>query len=677
MKTSPEVEYLCSKDKRLARVIDMIGKLTYSTHDDGYSFLVHEIIEQMLSIKAGNKIYYRLEELCNGEINPKNISLLTIEKIKSTGTSKSKAIYIQNITQEVISKKLVLEDLPLKTDAEVITELTSVKGIGIWTAKMYLIFVLNRQNVLPYEDVAFLQSYKWMHKTDKCTPTDVLKKCKKWSPYSSIAARYLYKALDTGLTKEQFKLFGGKNMPRNEKVTHENFLKYSDFIIHHPVYKGLPIKQKKDGSYQFVTAKGSKIGQARLKWIENKARELGYPIQEGVYAKVMREIHPTKYTTCQICGRSLSIYYFYPNKNTLTDIEKVFGKKYSIIDHISDIWDDLCDDGHSEIELGEYFFAKCDINENVENLSKDEIIEKLEYACRVDGKALLGPGAMSNAPDRFDGFHSYNRCCRKKEDRGRWDSNMDTYNQDRRAYERWSDGNIHAANKFMRNDVFKGTSADHIGPISLGFVHDPRYLQPMQGNRNSSKRDRLSMEDLDKILEVEKRTGVYPASWYVKKIWEHIKANYKTHPEKIETVYRDAMKQNMTNFMHLLYAIISKTGNKGKDLLADFFLAPNYKYFEFDYEFNNLGEIVKQTPRHRTERSKGDMDRYKRVAIDAVIEYVEKENRNLRPTISNKNLSIINSIINQINTDSDPTLIKAEIINVMDNIQDDIIQTIS
>ena len=150
---------------------------------------------------------------------------------------------------------------------------------------------------------------------------------------------------------------------------------------------------------------------------------------------------------------------------------KTFKKKYSIIDSISDIWDDLLDNGYSEEKISKYFFDKCDIKESPTNLSKDEIIDKLEYACRVDGKALLGPGAMSNAPDRFDGFHSYNRCCRKKEDRGRWDSNMDTYNQDRRAYERWSDGNIHAANKFMRNEIFNGTSADHIGPISLGFVH--------------------------------------------------------------------------------------------------------------------------------------------------------------------------------------------------------------
>lgn len=229
----------------------------------------------------------------------------------------------------------------------------------------------------------------------------------------------------------------------------------------------------------------------------------------------------------------------------------------------------------------------------------------------------------------------------------------------------------------MRHEVFKGTSADHIGPISLGFVHDPRYLQPMQGNRNSSKRDRLSLEDLDKIIEVEKRTGVYPASWYVKKVWEHIKDNYKAHPEKIETDYRDAMKQNMTNFMHLLYTIISYTGETGKDLLADFFLAPNYQYFEYDYEFNNLGEIINQTSRHRTERSKNDMERYKRVAINAVIEYVEKENRNLKPTISAQNMSLVKDIINQINNYSNPTLIKSKIIGVMDNIQDDIIKTIS
>ena len=93
------------------------------------------------------------------------------------------------------------------TDSEIMKSLTSIKGIGNWTAKMYLIFVLNRPDILPVEDVAFLQAYQWLYKTDDRTPKSVQKKCNKWKPYSSIAARYLYRALDGGLTKEEFHLY--------------------------------------------------------------------------------------------------------------------------------------------------------------------------------------------------------------------------------------------------------------------------------------------------------------------------------------------------------------------------------------------------------------------------------------------------------------------------------------
>ena len=91
-------------------------------------------------------------------------------------------------------------------DEIVFKKITSVRGLGSWSAKMYLIFVLNRQNILPYEDGAFLQSYSWLYKTDDRKPASIKKKCKKWEPYSSIAARYLYKDLDNGFTKEEFHL---------------------------------------------------------------------------------------------------------------------------------------------------------------------------------------------------------------------------------------------------------------------------------------------------------------------------------------------------------------------------------------------------------------------------------------------------------------------------------------
>lgn len=204
---SPAVKHLCKNDKCLKKVISMVGEIKYELHEEGYSFLVRVIIEQMLSIKAASKIYNRLIELCGGEITKEKISSLSTEQIRKTGTSISKATYIKDITTSIISHQFSLEKLAHKPDEEVLIELTSLKGVGMWTAKMYLIFVLNRQDILPFEDVAFLNSYRWMYKTDLCKSIEVIEKCKNWKPYSSIAARYLYRALDLGLTKIEFNLF--------------------------------------------------------------------------------------------------------------------------------------------------------------------------------------------------------------------------------------------------------------------------------------------------------------------------------------------------------------------------------------------------------------------------------------------------------------------------------------
>ena len=205
---TPSIQYLCKKDKRLARVIHMVGAISYESHqDDPFPFLVHEIIEQMLSVKAGAKIYGRLEKLCQGNITPSAISNLTLDSIKSIGTSTAKAKYIKNIADAVLNGKVVFSDFSSMKDDDILHELIRLPGIGTWTAKMYLIFVLNRQDILPYEDIAFLQGYKWLYKTNDISKDSVRKKCKKWRPYSSIGARYLYYALDMGFTKKEFHLF--------------------------------------------------------------------------------------------------------------------------------------------------------------------------------------------------------------------------------------------------------------------------------------------------------------------------------------------------------------------------------------------------------------------------------------------------------------------------------------
>ena len=364
-------------------------------------------------------------------------------------------------------------------------------------------------------------------------------------------------------------------MPREERKWHPRFLNYMKMIVNHPNYRGLRIETKADGTYSWIATAQSEVGKARIAWCEAKAKELGFPIQAGVYADVMLAIHPTKWKVCQTCGREMSLYYHYPNANFLKSLNSTFGTDFTDCDHIHDIWDELVANGTSEIDIARFLIAKGSLTLNPTTATKDEVINALEYACRKGNKKCLGPGAMSNFPDRYDGFHTYNRCCRATQDKGRSKENLKSYTKDRRAYEYWSDGNIHAANQFMGSSFFKGTSADHIGPISLGFIHDPRYLQPMSSSDNSTKRDRLQYEDIEKIIETERRTGVYPMSWYSRLIWEHIRANYRANPGKVAGLYRDALKQNMANFMFILWTVLDRCPNNGEEFLARAFLEPN------------------------------------------------------------------------------------------------------
>lgn len=201
------VQYLCRKDKRLAKVIQTVGPIAYSPYRDSYSFIVNHIIGQMLSNKVRDVIYGRLLDLCPEGITEKTISALSDEDIRRIGISNAKVRYIRSFTETMTQRKIDFDAFSQMKDEEIIRQLTKLPGIGSWTAKMYLIFALNRQNVLPVEDAAFLQSYRWMYKTDDVSPAAVRKKCKKWSPYASIGARYMYQALDLGLTRQEFHLY--------------------------------------------------------------------------------------------------------------------------------------------------------------------------------------------------------------------------------------------------------------------------------------------------------------------------------------------------------------------------------------------------------------------------------------------------------------------------------------
>lgn len=196
---SPEICALCDADARLALVIRHYGELAYAPHLDPFEHTVENIVGQMLSSKAADTIASRLYALCGGVLTADAILRLDVPALRGIGLSKNKSEYILNIAALTKEQPGFLDSLRELPDEEVIQKLTALRGLGTWSAKMYLIFVLNRPDVLPFEDGAFLQTYKWLYATDDIRPTMIKQKCAPWSPFSSLAARYMYRALDYGM----------------------------------------------------------------------------------------------------------------------------------------------------------------------------------------------------------------------------------------------------------------------------------------------------------------------------------------------------------------------------------------------------------------------------------------------------------------------------------------------
>ena len=202
---SNEIIFLKKADNKLSLIIDKVGDLEYELYKDSYSFLVFTIIGQMLSNEIGDKLFQRLEIRCGGAINPFSINNLSDEELISIGISKRKANAIRLLTTKAINESDFLNNLQGKNDQEITDSICSIPGVGPWTAKMLLIFVLDRMDVLPYEDGAFVAAFSKVYKIEDKTrdKRKIRKLCKKWSPYASIASRYLYRFYDSELKYEK------------------------------------------------------------------------------------------------------------------------------------------------------------------------------------------------------------------------------------------------------------------------------------------------------------------------------------------------------------------------------------------------------------------------------------------------------------------------------------------
>lgn len=186
-----EIEYLKKKDKKLGAIIDRIGIIEREVNLDTFSALIDSIVSQQISTKAAITVASRLNNLV-GEINPDNIYNMSIDDIQKCGMSVRKATYIKGIADAAISKEIDFDKLHTLSDEEVIEKLTSLHGVGTWTAEMLLIFSLGRKNVVSYKDLAIRRGIMKLYNLKELTKTDFEKYKKRYSPFGSVASLYLW-----------------------------------------------------------------------------------------------------------------------------------------------------------------------------------------------------------------------------------------------------------------------------------------------------------------------------------------------------------------------------------------------------------------------------------------------------------------------------------------------------
>lgn len=193
--------YLASCDKTLAHVIQNTKLDPPEKRSNHFRTLVRSIISQQLSEKAADTISRRFEALFpgNGFPEPPAVAKMPVRKLRTAGLSGSKALYIKELAKKIATKKLDLHSIARKTDTEVMESLVALKGIGRWTAEMFLIFSLDHPDVFAYDDVGLQNAVKKAYKLRKHPSRKTLSRItNKWKPYRSIASRYLWAWMDNG-----------------------------------------------------------------------------------------------------------------------------------------------------------------------------------------------------------------------------------------------------------------------------------------------------------------------------------------------------------------------------------------------------------------------------------------------------------------------------------------------
>lgn len=186
-----ELAWLRKKDKRLGEVIDRIGHVDRAVDPDLFSSVIHHIIGQQISMKAQATIWQRMQDAL-GAVSAETILAAGVPELQSLGMTFRKAEYITDFAEKIRSGAFNLESVKYMSDADAIRALSSLKGIGVWTAEMILLFCLQRPNVFSYDDLAIQRGLRMVYHHRKIDRKLFEKYHRRFSPYCSVASLYLW-----------------------------------------------------------------------------------------------------------------------------------------------------------------------------------------------------------------------------------------------------------------------------------------------------------------------------------------------------------------------------------------------------------------------------------------------------------------------------------------------------
>lgn len=196
----PAVVELCESDPLMKKLIGIIGDIEFTLRPDYFLSLVRSIVGQQISVQAANAIFIRLEKLLNNQVTAANILKKSDDELRSVGLSVRKTAYLKDLSEKIVDGLIDLKNLDKLDNQEIIKLLTSVKGIGTWTAEMFLLFSLGRMNVLALDDIGIQRGAKWLYQVDQSERRKVLiEKSSLWEPHLTIASIYLWEIVHLDL----------------------------------------------------------------------------------------------------------------------------------------------------------------------------------------------------------------------------------------------------------------------------------------------------------------------------------------------------------------------------------------------------------------------------------------------------------------------------------------------